>query len=102
MSVRVTNTRFEGEPPFASHRPSEWGERLVCGTCGSTLSWKMQGKPISYLAVGLLDDQSGLSVTEEIFVDHRPAWLPPFAGATQSTEAEELAKLATYLSGDVK
>ena len=58
----------------------------------------MQGKPATYVAVGLLDDQSDLTVTEEIFVDYRPAWLPPFDGATQSTEAQEIAKLEEHLT----
>ena len=80
------------------YHASEWGERTVCGTCGSTIYWKMQGKAPRTLAAGLLDDQSGMRVTEEIFVDYRPSWLPPFEGAAQSTEAQEIAKLEEFLA----
>ncbi|KNG93603.1 GFA family protein [Pseudaestuariivita atlantica] len=87
----------QGEDALHSYHASHWGERITCATCGSTLWWKMQGKPTRGVAAGLLDDQAGLTVTEEIFVDYRPDWLPAFEGATQSTEAQEEAKLRAYL-----
>jgi len=98
ITVRVRDLKISGEDRISTHHASTWGERAVCRTCGSTLFWRMQGKPIAYIAVGLLDDQTGLNVTEEIFVDYRPTWMPPFEGASQSTEAQEMAKLATYLA----
>ncbi len=101
FSVRVTDLEITGEDRVSAYHASTWGERAVCGTCGSTLYWRMQGRPIAYIAPGLLDDQSGLAVAEEIFVDHRPSWLPAFAGARQSTEAEEMAKLAAFQLGEM-
>ena len=100
LSVRVQNLQIEGEDRVLAYHASAWGERGVCGTCGSTIYWRMQGKPLSNVAVGLLDDQSGLSVTEEIFVDYRPDWMTPYLGASQLTEAEEMAKLQDYLAGE--
>lgn len=97
FSVRAKDLEIEGEAAVATYRASAWGERAFCATCGSTLWWRMQGRPIAYITAGLLDDQSGLTVTQEIFVDHRPGWLPEWAGATQSTEAEELAELHKFL-----
>ncbi len=99
-SVKVASLEIEGEDATQSYRASEWGERVFCGTCGSTLWWKMQGKPVAYVAAGLLDDQSGLTVQDEIFVDHRPGWLPAWPDAKQSTEAQELAALHAYLEGE--
>jgi hypothetical protein len=100
LTVRVRDLRLEGEAALRSHRASAWGERLFCGECGAPVTWRMAGDATRYLPVGLLDDQSGLRVTEEIFVDRRPGWLPPWHGATQSTEAEEEAKLAAQMAGD--
>lgn len=99
-SVRVHDLKMTGEENVATFQASEWGERAYCKSCGSTLFWRMQGRPTSFVTVGLLNDQSGLVVTEEIFVDYRPEWLPPWANATQSTEAEEMAKLDAFLSPD--
>jgi len=98
LAAAASDVRISGGEKVAAYHASEWGERAVCGTCGSTLYWCMQGKPPDSVAVGLLGDQTGLTVTEEIFVDYRPDWLPPFDGAAQSTEAEEMAKLDEYLT----
>lgn len=97
-AVRVRDLVLEGGDNIRSYAHSEWGERAVCGTCGSTLYWKLQGRSIAFIALGLLDDQSGITVTEEIFVDNRPDWIPPFEGAAQKTEAEMKAQLAAFLN----
>lgn len=97
MVVKVEDLEMIGEDGLSAFRASEWGERLFCRTCGATITWRMAGAPTGEVAVGLLDDQSGLSVAREIFVDHRPGWLPVWEGATQSDEAEEMARLDAYL-----
>ncbi len=100
FSVRVTDLELSGTKSISAYRASAWGERAFCATCGATLYWRMQGKPVAFVAPGLFDDQSGLTLREEIFVDHRPDWFPPWPGATQSTEAEELKKLHDFLEGE--
>lgn len=95
FAIRVSDVEVEGD--LASYRASEWGERLHCPSCGTPVTWRMQGKEISNLAVGLFDDQSGWEVKSEIFVDRRAHWLPAWPKATQSTEAQEYAKLDDYL-----
>ncbi len=96
-TVRVKDVTIEGADNIGTYYASEHGERGFCKTCGTTLYWTMRGKPPAFLPVGLLEDQSGLTVKEEIFVDHRPGWLPVFEGARQSTEAEEMANLDEFL-----
>lgn len=100
LSVRVHDLEVTGGEATRSYRASGWGERVFCGTCGATLWWKMQDRPVAYVAVGLLDDQTGLEVKSEIFIDHRPGWQPVWADASQRTEAEELAELQRFLSGE--
>lgn len=97
-SVRAKGVTVRGEESIQSYTHSAWGERAVCRVCGTTLYWKMQGKPIGMLALGVVDDRSDMRLTKEIFVDHRPKWLPPVDGASQRTEAEEMAELNAYLA----
>ena len=98
FAVAIENLKMSGAESMRDYHASKWGERTVCGACGSTIYWKMQGKAPQTLAAGLLDDQSGMRVTEEIFVDYRPSWIPAFVGASQSTEADEMAKLGAFLA----
>jgi hypothetical protein len=102
INVRIDAITIKDDSTVGRFHASEWGERCFCKTCGSTLFWKMQGKPVKSIAVGLLDDQSDLTMTEEIFVDHRPDWLPVWADAGQSTEDQEFAKLEDYLKGETR
>ena len=101
-AIRAKDVVFEGEENIQSYCASGHGERGFCRICGSTIFWKMQGKPPAFLPIGLFEDQSGIRVTEEIFVDRRPDWLPAHEGAAQHDEAEMQAQLAAYLarSGD--
>ena len=98
MVVEVQDLEVTTTAEPLVHRASDHGERACCSVCGSPLWWRMQGRPIRSLAVGLLDDQSGLSVTEEIFVDFRACWLDPYEGASQSTQAQEYEKLDAFLA----
>ena len=98
FSVRVDDLTIDGEGKLGRYHASTHGERAFCSICGTTLFWRMQGQPVNFVQVGLLDDQAGLTVTSEIFVDQRADWMPPWHGATQSTEAEELARLDDFLA----
>ncbi len=98
-AIRVKDVELQGSDLIQSYHASEWGERAFCKTCGSTLYWKLKGRGIAFLSPGLLDDKAGLELTEEIFVDHRPDWLPACQGAKQSTEAEMKAQLNEFLEG---
>lgn len=97
-AIRAKGVVVKGEEDIRAYHHSKHGERAVCAVCGTTLYWKLKGRGIAFLALGVLDDRSGKTLTEEIFVDHRPDWLPPVAGATQSTEAEMKAQLDAFLN----
>lgn len=96
--VRISDAQISGEDHIGHYHASEHGERGFCKTCGATLYWRMQGAPVTSMAAGLLAGRTGLRVTHEIFVDRRADWQPPFDGASQSTEAQEFAKLDEYLA----
>lgn len=95
--AHVDALEIEDDSSIGRYHASEWGERGFCTNCGSTLFWTIKDRAPESIVVGLLDDQSGLTMTEEIFVDHRPDWLPIWPNAGQSTEAQELTKLHDYL-----
>ena len=97
-AAETTELKVEGREHIETYRHTAHGERAFCRHCGSTLWWSFKGAPPSMVAPGLLDDQSGLRLTGEIFTDRRAPWQDPVPGTTQSTESEELAKLDAYLA----
>lgn len=62
-------------------RPGESGHRIrfhFCPHCGSTVYWYPQVKPKHIaVALGCIDDQTGLKPSKEAHVEQRQAWLDP-------------------------
>ena len=90
---KITVTGLEAVKTYAS---SDWAGRSFCGTCGTTLWYRLTAPEAPqdyYMSAGLLDDMSSLRMTHEIFIDRKPVAFA-FAGPTkQMTEAEFLASL---------
>jgi hypothetical protein len=75
------------------YRSSEYGERVFCKTCGSSLIWRMQDGSSAYVAVSAFDDQSGFALAQEIFIDDKPAFYAFAGGARKLTGAEFAAMM---------
>lgn len=102
LAIRVNDVETTGEDKIRAYHASAHGERAFCSICGTTLYWKLKERSVAFLPVGLFEDQSGFEVTEEIFVDHRPEWLPEWPNAKQHSEAEMKAQLNAFLEGDAQ
>lgn len=91
---------WQGEQNIAIYASSEWAERAFCKTCGSSLFYRMPEPGFLSLCAGTLDDPSGIPLTTEIFIDHKPDSYS-FAGTTRTmTEAEVLAAFAPPQTGE--
>ncbi|WP_427852518.1 GFA family protein [Stenotrophomonas acidaminiphila] len=87
--------RWTGGPFFAVHcddtvqfsgaalktfRSSEWAERAFCGTCGSTLYYRLVPDGAYYVSAGLFQEQA-FELASQIFIDEKP---PFYALANQT------------------
>lgn len=92
-------TIVSGEDQLAAYASSEWGERVFCRTCGSTLFWRMRETKDTEVAFGAFDDPSPFSLRKEIFIDAKPAGYS-FADDTEKlTGAELMAQMAKRTEG---
>lgn len=94
VKVPAGGLTFLSEDGLSVYKSSDWAERGFCGTCGSSLFYRltlpgpMQGE--LHVGLGTLDDGNGITLTGEIYIDRKPDGYA-FAGAThQMTEAEVL------------
>ena len=67
-----TDARFTGAEP-AVYRSSDWAERGFCPTCGAHLFYHLLPVDEYILPAGLFQDQP-FTLTEEIFIDEKPAF----------------------------
>lgn len=98
VAVPKDGFRLTLEEGLAIYASSEWAERAFCNRCGSSLFYRvtapgpLQGE--CHVGLGCFDDPSGVELTEEIYIDRKPAGYS-FAQATQKmTQAEVEAMFA--------
>jgi len=74
ITVPVANVQWQGADHIAKRQSSAWGERAWCGDCGSHLWFGVTSPPSGNLElpIGLFDDANGLTMTNEIYIDHKP------------------------------
>lgn len=85
---------IEFEGPVGSFQSSDYGERLFCTACGSTLAWRMLDGSMIAVSMHAFDDTSGFVFAEEIFIDDKPPHYS-FANDTRKlTGAEVMAQFA--------
>ena len=72
FGVHVGRVEFRGEEHIRRYDSSAWAERGFCARCGSNLFYRLKpgGTPILWL--GTFDDQAGLLLAGEIYIDAKP------------------------------
>jgi len=83
--------RFDDETALGVYRSSEWGERLFCRTCGSSILWRSVDGRHQAVPVSLIGDPAGLAFTTEIFIDAKPDHYAFAGDRTRMTAAEVIA-----------
>jgi len=95
MVVHVgKDLEITGKEHISAFASSEWGERSFCNKCGTNLYYRMVQTGEYMLSVGLLDDQQGLKLTNEIFVDEQPDFYEISNETNKMTGAEVFAHYA--------
>lgn len=76
ITVPAGNVEWTGAEHVAKRQSSAWGERAWCAECGSALWFRVTvDGPYSgnlELPIGTFDDANGLTMTNEIYIDHKP------------------------------
>lgn len=81
---------IEGAEAIVWYDSSDWAERGFCGSCGSNLFYRLKGETPQYVVyAGALDDQTKLTMENQIFIEEKPAYYA-FAGDIPSMTGEEV------------
>jgi len=89
-----TVTVTDGADELNAYRSSDWAERVSCASCGSALWYHLLEPEMFAVSVGALDDVSDMTLTAEIFIDHKPAGYALAGDHKRMTEAEFMAAFA--------
>ena len=83
-----------GAENVATYVSSDWAERCFCKVCGSTLWYHLtipDQPQTHFIALGLLDDASGMTIGHELFYDKKPDAFAFAGDSVKTTEADFLA-----------
>jgi hypothetical protein len=76
ITVPAANVAWTGAEHIAKRQSSGWGERAWCADCGSPVWFRVTvDSPYAgtvELPIGSFDDANGLTMTNEIYIDHKP------------------------------
>lgn len=98
LQLPKEDVKIDGEDAMRRFASSPWAERAFCGICGSNLFYRvtaegpMQGE--IHMALGVLDDPSGVRLSTELFIDKKPDGYGFAQETHQMTEAEVMAMFA--------
>ena len=85
---------FDEGSPVGSYKGSEWGERIFCKKCGSSLVWQTQDGAHQSVSIQAFDDPAQFALTSQIFIDRKPRCYALANETEDMTEAEVMAKYA--------
>ena len=93
VPVQKTDLAFTSEASLVWYDSSDWAQRGFCGTCGSSLFYRLKADDSHWAVLaGTLDLPQGLALTEEIFIDEKPDYYDLAGDRPRLTGAEVLAK----------
>ncbi len=71
---------LEQDDSLAWYDSSDWAKRGFCSACGSSLFYRLKvGNEEFVVSAGALDDVSGMTFANQIFIDEKPGYYD-FAG----------------------
>lgn len=85
---------FSDGAPIKSYKGSEWGERVFCADCGSSLLWQTQDGANQHVSIQCFDDPSQFELGIEVFIDQKPDNYALAGNRKTMTEAEVFAMFA--------
>ncbi|WP_312529980.1 GFA family protein [Paracoccus sp. (in: a-proteobacteria)] len=89
---------FSDRSAVSTYVSSEWGERLFCKSCGSSLAWRARDGKMTMVSMQAFDAPEAFEIESQIFVDCKPANYALANQTVMMTGEEVMAKFASLSS----
>ena len=105
VSVKNENLILKGDEHIGTYQSSDFAERSFCKKCGSAIWFKLTAGKYAgntSLAIGLLDNTEGLTLSTEYFSDYRNSSDDLPEGRKQYTEADVEKMISDFMGEEPK
>ncbi|WP_019961881.1 GFA family protein [Woodsholea maritima] len=99
MGVACETPSFTKDGALGVFSSSEWGERVFCKSCGSSLFWRTKDKAMTIVSAGAVPLSSRADFTLQVFVDEKPDYYA-FANATKTMTGAEVVAAFSASQGE--
>ena len=101
MAVRCgESVKLSGNGSVGIFQSSEWGERVFCKQCGSSLMWRSRDNKHQNVSMQVFDNPQAFELTNQYFIDKKPDNYSFANDTNKMTEAEVMAMFAPSPDGD--
>jgi len=101
MAVRCgESVKLSGNGSIGIFQSSEWGERVFCKECGSSLMWRSRDNKHQNVSMQVFDNPQAFELTNQYFIDKKPDNYSFANDTNKMTEAEVMAMFAPSPDGD--
>lgn len=94
LAVECEGVEFSAADSLGLYTSSEWGERLFCKDCGSTLMWRSKDGAHHAVSVQAFANPSDFRFVSQIFIDEKPDCYS-FTQATKNMTGDEFIAMVT-------
>ncbi len=94
LAVECEGVEFFAADSLGLYTSSEWGERLFCKDCGSTLMWRSKDGAHHAVSVQAFANPSDFRFVSQIFIDEKPDCYS-FTQATKNMTGAEFIAMVT-------
>lgn len=85
---------ISGEDHLTVFKSSDWAERAFCAHCGTHIYYHLLPAQQYIIPAGLVQNEANFVLTNQIYIDNKPAYYD-FSNKTENmTEAEVMAQFA--------
>lgn len=67
-----SSVKVEDDSRLGIYTSSDWGERVFCKSCGTTLFWRMRDGSDTVVAAQAFEDPGAFSFASQIYIDEKP------------------------------
>lgn len=94
LAAECEGVDFSAADSLGVYTSSEWGERLFCKDCGSTLMWRSRDGAHHAVSVQAFANPSDFRFVSQIFIDEKPDCYS-FTQATKNMTGAEFIAMVT-------
>lgn len=89
FALPCKSVKIGGDDAVGTYRSSDWGQRIFCKNCGTSIAWQLHDGSESFVSANLFQETGDYPLELQVFIDEKPAYYD-FAQTTKTVTGAEV------------